>query len=631
MKMDDLLKKSKHSLESKLFKLFDELNTDSREISAAQAAEDFQIYSGNDEVFKEKLQAFLGDKTTIYDSLELNSAVKSLISKYIQPFLSQDDMITFAPLDGKVALTERVSKLINDQIKSNDFIRELATLIKDSCIHGIGFIAIGWRTETISAPKKVLVREEDPISGKIYESESYVMETFTKESPDFRTLKVTDVLFPRVSRWDDIPYVIRREIISTAVFNERYNQNLDEIGTRDKYDDYEVALDILLDKVAGSNKTLGDGAYNQVELLHYHFRNGDYIVARLDTNGNEKSKINYGLQIVHQGKSPIPGVAIPIFPLVLEPITGRLVGESIVRIGKNEARKLTEMDNLHLMKTRASAADPLLIGSASGVDPTVLIDRMPNMPIEVPGQLSEIQPLKISSLGAEFMQSRTLYKQALDSTLGSTDFFRGDIGASARLTGVTSLLANALSRLSVGLSQISKLTLDIADALLLANRAFLPKSFIHLQTSTHAADVIESHEIPYPMHAKISSPVDAGADKGSKIAAIYQFLQTAISIEQVQPGTFDINGLLLYAYSQSGFTEAKRFFLKSPFTEGEVATLQQIDQVLRMMNQSAFTNSENPLGQPANPTQQQTGQAGNQASRFNNNMPGMDEISGMST
>jgi hypothetical protein len=151
------------------------------------------------------------------------------------------------------------------------------------------------------------------------------------------------------------------------------------------------------------------------------------------------------------------------------------------------------------------------------------------------------------------------------------------------------------------MNQISKFILRVVDGLVLANRAFLPRTYVHIDTSLHVAEPIESYEIPYPLRAKISSPVDGGSDLSVKLGSFYQFLQLAMSMEQVKPGSFDIMGLLQYGFSMAGLPEVKRFIMKMPFTAEEATNLEMLDKAMRIMQQSALPNNENPFGSPIAP------------------------------
>lgn len=605
MRYDKFKNQSTKKKEDKLFQLFENLNSDMRETESKSLLELFQIYSGNDAGHRKELEKFFNSEEAIYDSLEFNSNIKSLISKYIQPFFSKDNLITFAPLNDKIEVIERVSKLINDQIKSEDFIEEMVKCVKDSCIYGKAFMSLGWSVEKITIPKKTRTVERDPATGKvIMERETNDVEEIVIEKPEFRAERVSDVLYPKVSKWEDVSYVIKIERVSPYIYNQRYNKKEDEINLdRSTFDDYETPLDNTLEKVPGSDISYSDAYENEILLLHYYFADGSYYVARLDKQTSAQGKeYIYGVKLVYEGSTPIPGVPIPIYFLNLEPITGRLAGESLINVGKNEHRKLMEADNHHLRMLRKLAGDNIIVSDMAVGNIKKILDRKPGEPIMVEGNIRDgIIPFPNQGLTPEFIQTRQIYKSTLDSTLGVNDFFNGAIGRSARLTGVDSLLSNALSRLTVGMNQISKFILKVADGLVLANRAFLPRTYIQIDTSLHVSEPLESYEIPYPLQAKISSPVDGGSDLSVKLGSFYQFLQLAMSMEQVKPGSFDIMGLLQYGFSMAGLPEVKRFILKMPLTAGEATNLEMLDKMARLLQQSSLPNNENPFGSPIAP------------------------------
>jgi len=611
MQFKDLPSMSKKKKGMQLFSIFDQLNSDMREAEADQMAELFKIYSGNDETHKEELKKFFNSEETVYDSLEFNSNIKSLISKYIQPFFSKDQLVTFAPLNENIEVIERVSKLINDQIKSEDFVEELVKCVKDSCIYGKAFMSLGWSVEQITIPKKTRTVQTDPTTGKeISEQVSVTQETTQIEKPDFRAERVSDILYPKVSRWEDVPYVLKLERVSPFTYNSRYGKKAEEILTdRSSFDDYQTELDNMLESVPGAGTQYSDAYENEVTLVHFYFADGSYYVGRLDqqTSESKDKTYYYGLEVIYEGSTPIPGVPIPIYFLNLEPITGRLSGESLINVGKNEHRKLMEADNHHLKILRKVAGDNLIISEDACDDLRKITNRKPGEPIMMEGDLkSGIMPFP-SALTPEFIQTRQIYKGTLDSTLGVNDFFQGNIGRSARLTGVDSLLSNALSRLTVGMNQISKFLLKVVDGLVLANRAFLPRTFVQIDTSLHVTEPISAYEIPYPLQAKISSPVDGGADLSVKLGSFYQFLQLAMTMEQSAPGTYDLMGLIQYGFSMAGLPEVKRFMLKAPFTQEESKNLEMIDKMMRLLQQSALPNNENPFGSPIAPQGQEGG------------------------
>jgi hypothetical protein len=124
--------------------------------------------------------------------------------------------------------------------------------------------------------------------------------------------------------------------------------------------------------------------------------------------------------------------------------------------------------------------------------------------------------------------------------------------------------------------------LKVADALVLANRFFLPKTFVQTKTALHISKPIEAHEIPYPVRFSMGTPLAGFADKSIYLSTLKTMLEFAIQAEARNPGSWDIDGLTAYFSQESGFKEVRRFMLKPLADKETMNLLGQLDQAIRM-------------------------------------------------
>lgn len=641
------IKKSKESdlrLSDTLFQIFTDLNQGQREPNSGPLMELLNVYSGNDESLKKTLLNFFSAEVNIYDSFELNSSIKALAAKMLQAIINKDKLVTFDPGNYDLDAVERTEVLINNQLKSEDYISELYKQIKDGLVYGRGFMSIGWKTETQIIPKRTrtIVRSVDA-SGKEIEDEIITEEEeqVIVEKPDFKTELVSNILYPRADRWEDIPHCIRLEYISKSEFNSRYSSLIKEElcefdRTNASSSNYDLQLDYRMKTIPASNNQYESGGLDEVRLAHFHFSNGTYVVTQLDytqhelTEGKQQSQY-HNLKVLYKGPSPIPGLPIPITCFTPEPFTGRVEGESLVKVGLTEQRKLAEMDNLTMQAYRNQAFSPIFVGKGARLDYKKWENRKPNQMMEV-DDINEVKSFDLKPFDGVSIQLRGLFKQSLDSALGVNDFFVGNIGRSSRLSGVDSLLSNALSRLTPGLVQIRKIILQTAEMLILVNRKCLPKTFVQLETSLNVKEPIESFSIPYPLQASIYTPVDGGSSRDQKVAGLMTTINIAQQQEQVDPGSWDIKGLLAYTFKTLGVPEVKRFMLKTPMTNSEADMLRQVDSALRLYQNSILPNSENALGIPQEQAQMQNNASPSTAAGMSQSMqpPSLSEVTNQS-
>lgn len=616
--------KNNKELADTLYQMFCDLDQDVRQEDTRQENIEWNIYAGNDEEHKQDIAKFFGGTEAIYGSMEPNAIVNQIHARLLQPFYKNDDLVTFSPTGNSLEVVERTQSLINQQLKEEHFLTELDKIVKTSLINKVGYLEVGWESKTIVSKKRVIRREltTDPNTGE--QSEIIIPseedEEILIEKPDFRVLRNSDVLHPKVERWEDVPYVITLRRMSKYHFNRRFIDDQDEInGSLNHLNTTRTSteLDDTLNKIPATNLHYGDKALNEVHIANFYFSDGTLIIAQLYPQmvrtGKESNMQYTSLRVLEKTVSPIPGRPIPIHPLVIKPVPGRFEGESIINVCKFLARKITEFDQHHLQALRDKALEPTFVDASLDLPVKDLENRKPRAyhPVQLQGDDIRRHIFKGTQepVSDVFLASREQARQTMNQVTGVNDFFVGNLGKSARLTGVESLLGNALAQLAPGLVQINKFIKEVIESLLLLNRAYLPKQFIENAVSLHVPSSIESFEIPYPLQATINTSVDGGGDKSIKMGILFQLLELALRMEQVQPGTFDVNGILLYAFTQGGVPEIKRFLLKSPFTKEEKEIMQQMEQLLRLQQQSSFANTENPFGQPVQQAPQ-PGQAG---------------------
>lgn len=613
---NDLKKeKDKKKKTRAIYEIFRNLDNDFGTLYRQEFEDFFKIYSGNDEEFKTRIAKFFRGSDYIYDTFEINSIIKSILAKEMQPFYSKDQLITITPTPETLKTYERVESLISAQLKEERVKQEIYKAAKDAHIYGIGYILPIWSIEEKLLPKRVLTDyvSIDPLTREeIHDTiEETIEETITTSRPDVSCINPRNILFPAgVTRWSDLPYVIRLESVSQREFNQRYIETPKETQPELKPTGNNFLgvlkdnIDQIFERIPGSDTTPGGNAYDEVRLAHIYFNDESYYVLALNTPVLLKDTIETGATLVYEGTSPVPGKAIPIIPLIREPLSHRIIGESTVNIAKNDVRKLMEVDNIIMRDFRNDQNSGFFYDPTSGLDFQKYQERQPNTPLEVM-DVNGIKPNPLKGLDATAIQLRSLLKSVLDNTTGTNDFFMGNVGRSARISGVDSLLGNALSRLAPAMEAINSLILDLADHFLLLNRAFLPKTYVYNSSSLFASEPVTYHEIPYPVQFRINTPVSAGAEREIMMAGLSQALQIAIQQEQVKPGTWNIDGLMSHYFSQAGVPQVKKFLLKSALTANEAQQLTQIDKAMRLQANSALPNNEDPTGQQMIPPDQQ--------------------------
>jgi hypothetical protein len=630
---DDLSKAKKADKEAILYNLFHSLNQDHRQIHAATFAECWGLYNGNDTAQKKNIEHLFNNSDTIYDSFELNSIVKSIAAKIIQPFYSRDNMIIPIPTPESIDTYERVGTLLEQQLKTNKVTSEVYKVLKDGLTYGIGYVYCGWKTETKTLPKKVITSYTniDPNTGEevVDTISDIVEEKVTIDEPDIMACRVSDIMYPRAARWEDLPYVVRLERISQRAFNERYSSFIKktkhEVDTTrvsvDWVDNLATEFDVLLDRVPGQTTPIGDGAIDEITIAHFYFRDETYYVLAFESDTAERGSL------VYAGTSPTPGLSIPVIPYVAEPLTHRIIGESLILLAKNDARKTMEMDNLIMRDVRKDAGESFFVSPTAGFDLNKWENRPPNAPFMIDGDLKDgIMMNPIVNFKPETLNVRQLFKGTLDSITGVTDFFQGNIGRSSRLSGVDSLLANALSRLSPAMNQLELFVYEIGQALLLLNRAYLPETYVQLKSSIYISEPIESHSIPLPFKFKISTAITSAAEREVMLAGLGKALEIAMASEQMTPGKWDLDGLTAHYLTEIGAPQVKRFMLKQPTTKAEAQQLTQIDQAMRLQANSALPNNETPQGVSMDAIQQGPGFEGEISSQ-SARAPGITETS----
>lgn len=615
-----LTKAKKEEKQQALFNIFNSLNENMRKPEAETHKKLFDIYSGNDQELKDQLQKFLGNNVNISAGFETNALVKTLYTKILQPFLSQDNILTVTPKDKNIKLAEKCQALFNDQIKSEDFIEEITKTLKDGFIYGKGYLSLGWKKEIKVLPKKIIHKTTstnergEEITSTTF---TYEDEEITIESPDFRSEKPSNILHPQVSRWKDVPFAIRMETVSVHEYNNRYTKKEDELILADSLSSYELDFDRVLSRMPVTGENFGGATDNQIDLLHFYFKDETYYVCKLYGASNINQDHFYGgLELVYEGRSPVAGVAIPIYIFIPEPVTGRLTGESLVAVAMQDQRKVTEFDNLYAQSMRNNAMSPIFYNASAGLNVKNYLERMPNMPIEIQGDMDSIKKMDLEQINPALLQLSGYYSSRMKETLGATDFFSGNIGRSSRLSSVDSLIGLASARMSSYISQFNKFILEIADGLVLLNRAFLPETYVNLASSLYQPEPIESFSIPYPIKFNINTPIQGMADLSVRLAAIRECVTFAQQQEQMQAGTWDMVGLSAYFFATAGIKEIGKFMLKSPFTEAESDMLKTMDSINRLMTNSTLPNTETPQGMPQQPqdsNQMQQGSFNNQS------------------
>jgi hypothetical protein len=561
------------------------------------------VYSGNDTELKDQLQAFLGNKVNISDGMETNAAVKALYTKVLKPFLAQDDILTVSPKGIDIKLADRCQQLFNDQLKSEDFTEELIKCMKDGFIYGISFMSLGWRQTEKKLVKKVITRTKAE-DGTFGITSQLVEENVTIDTPDFRAEIPANILHPRVMRWKDLPYCIRLESVSASEFNARYDKTENELTLDSSSNEYRLDFERALARTPATGEENTASIDNEILLAHFYFSNEDYYVVKIyASTGNNQADYLGTCELVYEGRSPVAGLAIPIFPFIPEPLTGRLEGESIVAIAMQEQRKVVETDNLNMQNMRNVACSPIFYTESAGFNVNEYSERVPNQPIRVES-LDGIKKLDLEQANPSLLQLSGYYQNKMKEILGATDFFQGNIGRSARLSSVDSLIGLATDRLVTHMSQFNKFILDIADGLVLLNRVFLPDHVMNYGISLYEESPTETFEIPYPLKFTINTPVSGQTDVSIKLGALREAVSLAMQQEQMMAGTWDINALIRHFFNTAGIKEIGRFMLKSPMTEQEVSTLQMMDSISRLMANSALPNMEDPTGMPMQPPDQ---------------------------
>lgn len=602
---------SKKDKASFLLELFKDIHSATIEGKQAEAYKEcWDAYSGRDEAFRDELTKFFGNTESIYPGMDLNALIKSIGNKLIQPYLAKDDVFTISPLGVDVETADRIAHLINSQVQAVDFRQEMFKVVKDGLIYGVSFLSVGWEEKTMIVPKRTLkktvnqdkvgITGEDVVDAEIYSQDN---EEITISNPDFKAEKLTNILMPACTRWKDVPYVIRKERVSRAVANERYELGLDEFGYTQKLkDEHYTEFDRIKDLIPGTDETVGEEALNEVELFHFYFRDGSYYVGMMTKFKDQGTKTRSSFEIVYEGMSPVPGMPIPIIPFIPDPVSDRIVGESLVNICKFEQRKMTELQNI-MMRALRNQVNPIHLISANCDIPLERIaNRVPGMPIVVEG---EINPNSIFSFPLENMDNNLLNVQQMvydnmQRITGQSDFAMGNIGKSARLSGVDSLIGMSMSRMTTYIAQFEEFLLNTADALILLNRAFLPLEYASIETSTGASMQEELMCIGYPLTIKIATSVAGSSDKSIVLGALREAIQMGFQLEAMSPGSIDIFGLVKKFFTEAGIKDIGRYFKKSVMTLAEARLLTMIDQT-RNLEQN--TN-------PGTPTSMSTGSTG---------------------
>jgi len=575
-------RKKKTAVEERLFKLYTELHQGRANAESTSNNKKWELYSGTDSVFKEKLQSAFGAKDEMYSGMETNTMVKSVLTKVIQPFMSKDDIFSISPTGIDVETADRCSALINHQAVKGKLIEECYRVLKDSGIYGIGFIKVGWKVEFKTIPTRKIkktIKEQPTSTYDTHEIEigDITEETVVIEGPDFRAFNIGDILYPRTERWSDVPYVICKETVSLPEINRRYNKNYTSEEAQPDSGPFKTDFQSnTKDYIPGSDTLFGQTAKASVQILHFYFRDGRYYVASLEILDK---KYHDGVNLLHEGTSVIPGMPIPIIPLVLEPISHRLEGESQVLLAQNEQRKITELSNLMMRTVRNAAYAPLFVTESAGLDIPAYVNRTPNMPFvleDLEGmQQSNPTPLDPNSL----MMKEAAYSD-LQRITGQSDFAQGNIGKSARLTGVDSLVGMAMSRLSMFMTQFNMFLIEIADAMILMNRAFLPLDYAMITPSLYTEEAVQILEIPYPVNIKIATNISGSSDKSIRLGAYREAIQMAFQLESMSPGSTDIPALTQKFFYEADIKDISRYFLKSPMTLKESTQLRLIDAAL---------------------------------------------------
>lgn len=616
----DLRKAKDSEKEAILYDLFTALNQNQRNKLTPTFNEEWEIYSGNDVEHKAAIKSLFNNEDVIYDSFEINSIVKNLAAKIIQPLLSRDTLVIPIPTPETINVYERVGALLEQQLKRNAVTSEVYKILKDGLIYGIGFAAVEWRRTKKTLPKKVITAYNgiDPNTGEetTDTTEEIELEEVLIEEPDITACRVSDILYPQAARWEDIPFCIRLQKINSSIFNATFGDPNRPKEFKDEFElkaqmpestsTFATLFDETLDKIPGQEDSVGSGGRDERLIAHFHFADESYYVLELNPDNKENCRL------VYSGSTPVPGLAIPIIPFIPEPVAHRIIGESTVLISKNDARKTMELDNVIIRDIRKDAASSFLIDDRADFNINAWQNRAPNAPFKVDGSLDGILPNPLKDFKPETIQVRALFKNNLDSITGVTDFFSGNIGRSARLSGVDSLLSNALSRLSPIMNQLEQFVWEIGNAFLLMNRAFLPTTYVELKSSIYASEPIEKHEIPLPFKFKISTAITSAAEKEVMLAGLSKAIEIALTQEQTQPGTWDMSGLMAHYLTEMGAPQVKRFMLKQPMTQKEFQQIQQIDKAMRLQANSALPNNETPGGIPMEVAQQ--GQPGFEAS-----------------
>ncbi len=617
------LHSSKDSTKStELYRIFNDLYSGQQSVKQDSLKTQWDLYSGKDEELKESLKKFFGGKEYIYSGMDLNSIIKSIASKIIQPFISKDDIIFTTPTGVDIETSDRVGELLNRQMADEQFLQEAYKVIKDGLIHSIGFMSIGWQAHRKRLPKRSIKKtlnegatspeEQFSVSHDTVEWEDIIV-----ERPDFKAEFIGNIYYPKVTRWEELPYLCRRETMSKREFNERYLQTANELDRNDDTNSYKTTFELDREYFPGSLERHGNNAIDNAEVVHFYFSDETYYVCLLNSVQTQDAKQYTGMRIVYQGRSPIPGVAIPVIPYIPEPISGRLEGESTVNVGQNDQRKITEQDNLMMRDMRNHVSAPIIHSVEAGLDIARYMNRTPNEPIQVDGDVNQIKRLELEKMDQLLPQMKEMSYNSLQRTTGQSDFAMGNIGKSARLTGVDSLIGMAMSRLAMPMSQFNNFILRVADAALLANRAYLPIEYGKIASSLYADLPVEILTIPYPMKIKLSTAISGGSDQSIRLGALREAIQLGFQFEAQQPGSVDLMGLTQRFFSEAGLKDVGRYFLQSPMTLNEREFLHAADSILAQQSLAQAQQQQQMMQeQPGQPQPQQgagldpTGQAG---------------------
>lgn len=616
-----------------LFSIFRDLYSGQQTTQSEAFKDQWEIYAGNDGDFKAQLGKFFGGDDYIYNGMELNSLIKSIATKLIQPFQSKDDLLSVNPLGIDVETADRLEILLNQQLVNEGFMSELYKVIKDGLIHGIGFMSIGWDVKVMQLPKRVLKKE---ITGEVDNSgddefnitvEEETLEEVVIEKPDFKADFVGHIYYPKAPRWKDVPYVVRKELLSKRTFNERYgsmlNKEVNELERNQPTSQYKTDFEIDREILGGSSARRGRNAVEEMEILHYYFKDGSYYVTTLNGADAENGERFYdSVEVIYEGVSPVPGMAIPILAFEPEPITNRIGGESLINVAQHEQRKITELSNLVMRMYRNKAAAPIVVGPGAGLNIPDFMNRTPNRPISIEGDINEIKKLDLDPIDTGLINYNEMLYNSLQRVTGQSDFSMGNIGKSARLTGVDSLIGMAMSRLSMYMSQLNKFILDAADSVILLNRAFLPKDYAFVSNGLYSSLPTELLEIPYPLNIKIKTAVSN--DKSTLLAGYREALQWASALESAQPGTVDLFGLLREFFNEVGLRNIGRYFLKSPMTLQQAKLMRMVDSIAAQQ-QSSLAGT--PTQQSSSPQGQYAEQPGGGSVSMGNDV-GMGGIDG---